>query len=164
MFVRGERVKTESISEICRRQGLNRFTAFVLVFLHVGAVAALFMFSWKALAVSVLFYCISIGLGISMGYHRLHTHRSYKVPLWLEYFFAIVRHADARRRADFLGGHAPHASSALGPARRSAFAARRRLLEPHGLDSVGRQQPQQHPHAVQVRTGSGQAPLLRVAE
>jgi stearoyl-CoA desaturase (Delta-9 desaturase) len=81
-------VKTESISEICRRQGLNRFTAFVLAFLHVGAVAALFMFSWKALAVSVLLYCISIGLGISMGYHRLHTHRSYKVPLWLEYVFA----------------------------------------------------------------------------
>jgi stearoyl-CoA desaturase (delta-9 desaturase) len=24
-----------------------------------------------------------------MGYHRLHTHRSYKVPLWLEYFFAL---------------------------------------------------------------------------
>jgi stearoyl-CoA desaturase (delta-9 desaturase) len=29
------------------------------------------------------------GLGISMGYHRLHTHRSYEVPLALEYFFAI---------------------------------------------------------------------------
>jgi stearoyl-CoA desaturase (delta-9 desaturase) len=24
-----------------------------------------------------------------MGYHRLHTHRSYKVPLGLEYFFAV---------------------------------------------------------------------------
>jgi stearoyl-CoA desaturase (delta-9 desaturase) len=24
-----------------------------------------------------------------MGYHRLHTHRSYKVPLALEYFFAV---------------------------------------------------------------------------
>ncbi len=30
-----------------------------------------------------------IGLGIGMGYHRLHTHRSYKVPKLLEYFFAI---------------------------------------------------------------------------
>jgi stearoyl-CoA desaturase (delta-9 desaturase) len=29
------------------------------------------------------------GLGISMGYHRLHTHRSYQVPLALEYFFAV---------------------------------------------------------------------------
>ena len=32
---------------------------------------------------------MTIGLGISMGYHRLHTHRSYQVPLWLEYFFAV---------------------------------------------------------------------------
>jgi hypothetical protein len=24
-----------------------------------------------------------------MGYHRLHTHRSYRVPKWLEYFFAV---------------------------------------------------------------------------
>jgi stearoyl-CoA desaturase (delta-9 desaturase) len=24
-----------------------------------------------------------------MGYHRLHTHRSYKVPLFLEYLFAV---------------------------------------------------------------------------
>jgi stearoyl-CoA desaturase (delta-9 desaturase) len=24
-----------------------------------------------------------------MGYHRLHTHRGYKCPLWLEYFFGL---------------------------------------------------------------------------
>jgi fatty-acid desaturase len=24
-----------------------------------------------------------------MGYHRLHTHRGYKCPVWLEYFFAV---------------------------------------------------------------------------
>jgi stearoyl-CoA desaturase (delta-9 desaturase) len=32
---------------------------------------------------------MSTGLGISLGYHRLHTHRSYKVPRFLEYFFAV---------------------------------------------------------------------------
>ncbi|MCX6632868.1 MAG: fatty acid desaturase [Candidatus Solibacter sp.] len=81
-------MKTENAAELARRQGLNMFTAFVLVCFHVGAVAALFMFSWKALAVAVVLYYITVGLGISMGYHRLHTHRSYKVPLWLEYVFA----------------------------------------------------------------------------
>ena len=81
-------MKTENVAELAKRQGLNRFTAYFLVFLHVGAVAALFMFSWKALAVAAVLYYITIGLGISMGYHRLHTHRSYKVPLWLEYVFA----------------------------------------------------------------------------
>ncbi len=32
---------------------------------------------------------MTIGLGISLGYHRLHTHRSYRVPRMLEYFFAV---------------------------------------------------------------------------
>src|SRR5674476_615461 len=86
--LRGETVKTENVAELARREGLNRATAYFLVFLHVGAVAALFMFSWKALTVAAALYYITIGLGISMGYHRLHTHRSYKVPLWLEYVFA----------------------------------------------------------------------------
>jgi len=71
------------------RQGLNWTTTTVLALLHVGAIAALFMFSWKAFAVSVFLYWVATGLGISMGYHRLHTHRSYKVPLWMEYFFAV---------------------------------------------------------------------------
>jgi fatty-acid desaturase len=71
------------------RQGMNWFTTFILVMIHIGAVAALFVFSWKAFALTVFFYWVATGLGISMGYHRLHTHRSYRVPLWLEYFFAL---------------------------------------------------------------------------
>ena len=70
-------------------QKMNRPVIFVMVLLHVGAVAALFMFSWKVFAAAVFLYWVSTGLGISMGYHRLHTHRSYKVPLWLEHFFAF---------------------------------------------------------------------------
>jgi hypothetical protein len=38
---------------------------------------------------SSFLHWMSTGLGISMGYHRLHTHRSYRVPLALEYFFAV---------------------------------------------------------------------------
>ena len=86
-------MKTENVAELAKRQGLNRFTAYFLVFLHVGAVAALFMFSWKALAVAAVLYYITIGLGISMGYHRLHTHRSYKVPLLAR---ICLRHFAAR--------------------------------------------------------------------
>jgi len=71
------------------RKGLNLTTSIVFALFHVGAVAALFMFNWHAFAVAVLLYCVCTGLGISMGYHRLHTHRSYKVPLWMEFFFAI---------------------------------------------------------------------------
>jgi fatty-acid desaturase len=71
------------------RQGMNWFTTIVLIFVHIGAIAALFVFSWRDFALTVFLYWVATGLGISMGYHRLHTHRSYKVPLWLEYFFAL---------------------------------------------------------------------------
>ena len=63
-------------------------TSFMLLF-HVGAIAALFMFSWKALALAVVLYWIAGSLGIGMGYHRLLTHRGYKTPLWLEYVLTV---------------------------------------------------------------------------
>jgi stearoyl-CoA desaturase (delta-9 desaturase) len=71
------------------RQKLNRPITTIMALLHIGAIAALFFFSWRVLAATVFLYWLTTGLGISMGYHRLHTHRSYKVPILLEYFFAL---------------------------------------------------------------------------
>jgi fatty-acid desaturase len=70
-------------------QRLNWPTILALVVLHAGAIAAFFMFSWWNLAVTVFLLWFATGLGISMGYHRLHTHRSYQVPRALEYLFAV---------------------------------------------------------------------------
>jgi fatty-acid desaturase len=81
-------VSTEFI-ELPARHRLNWITSSVLFLFHIGAIAALFMFSWQNLAVAVFLYWVATGLGISMGYHRLHTHRSYKIPLVFEYFFAV---------------------------------------------------------------------------
>lgn len=71
------------------RSKINWTNNIVFVLLHLGTIAAFFFFSWKAFAAAVLLYWMGTGLGISLGYHRLHTHRSYQVPLWLEYFFAF---------------------------------------------------------------------------
>jgi len=71
------------------RDGLNWTTTIAFGLLHLGAIAALFMFSWRSFWVAVFVYWVATGLGISMGYHRLHTHRGYKCPVWLEYFFAL---------------------------------------------------------------------------
>jgi fatty-acid desaturase len=71
------------------RDGLNWPTTIAFGLIHLGAIAGLFMFSWRNFWVAVLTYWIATGLGISMGYHRLHTHRGYKCPLWLEYFFGL---------------------------------------------------------------------------
>ncbi len=67
----------------------NWSTIIALVILHVGAIAAPFFFDWKALAVTAVLYFTSISWGIGMGYHRLLTHRSYKVPRWMEYAIAV---------------------------------------------------------------------------
>ncbi|HTT63627.1 MAG TPA: fatty acid desaturase [Bryobacteraceae bacterium] len=80
---------TVDLIEFPEKQKLNWPTTLVLLLLHVGTVAALFTFSWANLAVTLFFLWFATGLGISMGYHRLHTHRSYQVPLALEYLFAV---------------------------------------------------------------------------
>jgi fatty-acid desaturase/radical SAM superfamily enzyme YgiQ (UPF0313 family) len=63
-------------------------TSFMILF-HAGALAALFVFSWKALMLAVLLWWIAGSLGIGMGYHRLLTHRGYKTPKWLEYVLSV---------------------------------------------------------------------------
>jgi fatty-acid desaturase len=72
-----------------RPRKLNWPTTISLVLLHIGAAAAPFVFNWSGVAVAALLIWVTTGLGISMGYHRLHTHRSYKVPLGLEYCLAV---------------------------------------------------------------------------
>ena len=77
------------VTVLPRKDKVNWLTTSIMLLLHTGAVAALFMFSWKNLIVSALLYWMAIGFGIGMGYHRLLTHRSYKVPRFIEYFFAV---------------------------------------------------------------------------
>ncbi len=63
-------------------------TLFMLLF-HLGAIAALFDFSWPALAVAVLIWWVAGSLGIGIGYHRLLTHRAFKTPRLVEYFLTF---------------------------------------------------------------------------
>ena len=60
-----------------------------MILFHAGALAALFVFSWKALMVAALLWWIAGSLGIGMGYHRLLTHRGYKTPKWVEYVLSV---------------------------------------------------------------------------
>jgi fatty-acid desaturase len=61
-------------------------TTLFMVAFHIGALAALFVFSWKAFLLAMVLWWVAGGLGIGMGYHRLLTHRSYKTQKWVEYF------------------------------------------------------------------------------
>jgi stearoyl-CoA desaturase (delta-9 desaturase) len=82
-------LNSQTVRFVNRYSTLNWLTAGVMVIFHIGAIVALFNFSWTLLLATAITYWMAIGLGIGMGYHRLHTHRSYHVPWALEYFFAI---------------------------------------------------------------------------
>jgi sn-1 stearoyl-lipid 9-desaturase len=62
-----------------------------LVIFHIGAICAFLpgLFSWQGVGVAILLHWITGGLGITLGWHRLLSHRSFQVPKWLEYFFAF---------------------------------------------------------------------------
>lgn len=63
-------------------------TIFMILF-HIGAVAALFMLSWRAIPIALVLWWISGSLGVGMGFHRLLTHRGYKTPKAVEYFLTF---------------------------------------------------------------------------
>ena len=69
--------------------GVNWSNWVFLVVAHLAAVTALFFWSWPAVITAVVLYWIGGSLGIGMGYHRLLTHRGYKVPKAVEYFLTI---------------------------------------------------------------------------
>jgi stearoyl-CoA desaturase (delta-9 desaturase) len=68
---------------------VNWNSAVTLAVFHVGAIVAIFFFTWKALAIALILKWVSGSLGIGIGYHRLLTHRGFKTPKWLEYFLTI---------------------------------------------------------------------------
>ncbi len=57
--------------------------------IHIVALLALFPsnFSWGAIGVAFVLYWITAGWGITLGFHRLATHRSFETSKLVEYFF-----------------------------------------------------------------------------
>jgi stearoyl-CoA desaturase (delta-9 desaturase) len=75
--------------ERAQREGLNWTAVLAFIFFHIGAVVALFNFTWPAFFAFLVLYYVSLSFGIGMGYHRLLTHQGYVPPKWVEYFLAI---------------------------------------------------------------------------
>ena len=80
---------SEKAEVIQRRTGINWATSSAMVVFHVCAVAALFTFSWPALAATFVLWWVAGSPGIGMGFHRLLTHRGFKTPKWVEYFLTV---------------------------------------------------------------------------
>jgi sn-1 stearoyl-lipid 9-desaturase len=103
-----------------------------MMMFHSGALAALFVFSWKAFLLAVVLWWVAGSLGIGMGYHRLLTHRSYKTPKWIEYFLTCA--VRWLWKADRFSGSL-HIACIIRTRTRKAthISARRRFVGPHGL-------------------------------
>jgi len=78
-----------SYADRSRYSKLNILTGAILVWFHIQAAVALFQFTWTNFYTALALYYVTVGLGISMGYHRLHTHRGFKTYKPLEYFLAL---------------------------------------------------------------------------
>lgn len=73
--------------------GIAWAPAIWILGLHAAALLAFVpsYFSWDALLVCVVLHWLTGGIGITMTYHRLLTHRSFALrPRWLEYFFTMI--------------------------------------------------------------------------
>jgi hypothetical protein len=112
--------------------GVNWLTLGVIIAFHIGALAALFFFSWQRLVAMLVLHVIAINVGIGMTYHRLLTHRGYQVPKWLEYVMATcARKATRTPRAKAAGGRTPAGSFGEAPCTcRPKFWAATPLISP----------------------------------
>jgi sn-1 stearoyl-lipid 9-desaturase len=62
-------------------------TIIALFIIHIGALLAFLpsTFSWTAVGLALFLHWLTAGVGITLGWHRLLTHRSFQTPKWLEY-------------------------------------------------------------------------------
>ena len=65
---------------------------FVLSAVHLISLLALvpWLFTWSGLTVAILGHFVFGMLGITIGYHRLLTHRGFTCPKWFEYALATM--------------------------------------------------------------------------
>ena len=59
-----------------------------IVIIHAGVLLAPFTFTWSAFWAFIILQFVT-GLGVTVGYHRLLTHRSFHVPKWFEYVLTV---------------------------------------------------------------------------
>ena len=93
--------------ELGKRWGTVAFMAAIHI---LGLVALLPRFwSWQGVASLAILYWVTACLGVTLGYHRLLSHRAFRVPRWLERFFATCGALSCQHGPiDWVGLHRHH--------------------------------------------------------
>ena len=99
--------------------------------------AAPFFFTWKALAVSAFLAWLTGSIGVCMGYHRQLTHGSFSTYRPIRLLFAFIGGLVGRGLGPDVGGQSSQAPHVQRQGGRSAFAARRQMVEPHAVVHAG---------------------------
>ncbi|KAL5728783.1 hypothetical protein ACHQM5_001823 [Ranunculus cassubicifolius] len=87
MVVKGKRKK---ITWIRKWDQTDIFHLKALGTVHVLCLFAPFTFEWSALWLAITLSIVCGSFGITLSYHRHLTHKSFKLPKYLEYFFAYI--------------------------------------------------------------------------
>ena len=92
-------------------QGRDWVVILFMGALHVLALVALLPQFWSLTAIGTLavLYWVTACLGVTIGYHRLLSHRAFRVPRWLERFFATCGALSCQHGPiDWVGLHRHH--------------------------------------------------------
>ena len=76
-------------SAIPLRRRIYRPYIYLTLVVHIFAIAALFQATQRGIIAFGIVYGITGCFGISLGYHRLLTHRTFQAPPWLETFLTL---------------------------------------------------------------------------
>jgi fatty-acid desaturase len=71
------------------KTSINWPTVVFLVISHLASIVAIYFWSWPGVVAFAILAWVSGSLGIGMGWHRLMTHRGYRVPKVIEYFLVL---------------------------------------------------------------------------
>ncbi|MEM6434261.1 MAG: fatty acid desaturase [Cyanobacteria bacterium P01_D01_bin.115] len=91
------------------RNTVDWVTVLFFATFHLLALLTPWFFSWSALGVMLLLHWLFGSIGICLGYHRLLSHRSFRVPQWLEYVLTTIGALATQGGPIFwVGGHRKH--------------------------------------------------------
>jgi len=72
------------------RKLINWANVIWLVILHIGCLAAPFVFTWEAVVLTLVLHWITGGIGICLGFHRHLTHLSFSTYKPVRWLIAII--------------------------------------------------------------------------
>jgi stearoyl-CoA desaturase (delta-9 desaturase) len=73
-----------------RSEALDLPVVIGIALLHIAAIVALFHFSWFAFGLFLVMHWLTSSIGISLAFHRMLAHRSFRPKRWLKLILVVI--------------------------------------------------------------------------